>query len=163
MISTAMVAGVVLAMLLVFNLAREGALGSAIVLSLAMWIPLVAVMVWTYGFMGWAGYEISSQSTTIGALVLCLGIDYAVHYECRLREEMKATPAGDVESWNVRTAATTGDAMLSAGLTTAIGFASLSFSSIEPVRLFGQIFVISIWNVTSFQSHVVAMSPQDCP
>ena len=75
--------------------------------------------------MGLAGYQLNSQTVTIGALALGLGVDYAVHYVIRLEEEVELHPEKTVAQWTSKTTATTGRAMLGAAISTAGGFAIL--------------------------------------
>jgi len=143
--STAIVASVILITLIIINLIREPQTPTkSITRGLIMWVPLAMVVVWIYGLMGWMGYQLNSQSVTIGALALGLGVDYAVHFETRLTEEIEHRPHAGPSVWVSRTSATTGRAMMGAALTTAGGFAVLNMSSILPLRLFGQVFVIAI-------------------
>ena len=72
--------------------------------------------------MGLAGYQLNSQTVTIGALALGLGVDYAVHYVIRLEEEVEMHPQKTVAQWTSKTTATTGRAMLGAAISTAGGF-----------------------------------------
>ena len=108
------------------------------------WIPLMMVVVWVYGIMGYTGYNINSQTVTIGALSLGLGVDYAVHFTTRLEEEAEHQPLAPPEVWVAKSSATTGRAMAGAALTTAGGFAVLNLSALLPLRLFGQAFVVAI-------------------
>ncbi len=143
--STAIVASVILITLIIINLIREPKTpAKSVARGFIMWVPLAMVVVWIYGLMGWMGYQLNSQSVTIGALALGLGVDYAVHFETRLSEEIEHDPNAGPSVWVSRTSATTGRAMMGAALTTAGGFAVLNMSSILPLRLFGQVFVIAI-------------------
>ena len=108
------------------------------------WIPLMMVVCWVYGIMGFIGYNINPQTVTIGALSLGLGVDYAVHFTTRLEEEVEHNPRGDQQEWVENASATTGRAMFGAALTTAGGFAVLNLSALLPLRLFGQAFVVAI-------------------
>ena len=93
---------------------------------------------------GLTGYELNSQTVTIGALTLGLGVDYAVHLTTRLEEEVEHAPFADPSEWSTKSVATTGRAMFGAALTTAGGFSVLNFSSLVPLQLFGQVFVVAI-------------------
>lgn len=106
--------------------------------------PLLIVVAWVYGGMGWIGLELNSQSITIGALTLGLGIDYAVHISGRMEEEAELHPDASPEVWARKAIDTTGQAMVAAAFTTAGGFAVLTLSGIAPIRLFGQVFVVAI-------------------
>jgi predicted RND superfamily exporter protein len=61
-----------------------------------------------------------------------------------MEEEVIHSPDGDASDWTTKSAATTGRAMFGAALTTAGGFSVLNFSSLVPLQLFGQVFVVAI-------------------
>ena len=142
--STAIVATVILFTLILINVSREENKVKGIVKGFTMWIPLAVVVLWVYGLMGWTGYQLNSQTVTIGALTLGLGVDYSVHFVTRLDEEIEHVPSAGTSAWVSKTNATTGRAMMGAALTTAGGFAVLNLSSLLPLRLFGQAFVVAI-------------------
>lgn len=142
--STGIVASVILFTLILINVSREENKVKGIVKGFTMWVPLAVVVLWVYGLMGWTGYQLNSQTVTIGALTLGLGVDYSVHFVTRLDEEIEHTPSAGTSAWVSKTNATTGRAMMGAALTTAGGFAVLNLSSLLPLRLFGQAFVIAI-------------------
>ena len=143
-LSTGTVAGVILLMLIAINTARQKDLARGAARGFVTWIPLMVVVVWVYGIMGLTGYELNSQTVTIGALTLGLGVDYAVHLTTRLEEEVEHAPFADPAQWSTKSVATTGRAMFGAALTTAGGFSVLNFSSLVPLQLFGQVFVVAI-------------------
>ena len=109
-----------------------------------MWIPLAMVVAWVYGIMALLGYELNSQTVTIGALTLGLGVDYAVHWAHRYEEERAREPSAGHARWVAVTTVTTGRAMAGATITTAGGFAVLNLSGLVPLRLFGTVFLIAI-------------------
>ena len=143
-LSTATVAGVILIMLVGINTVRQKDVVRGAARGFVTWIPLMVVVVWVYGIMGLTGYQLNSQTVTIGALTLGLGVDYAVHFTTRLEEEVEHAPNADPADWTTKSAATTGRAMFGAALTTAGGFSVLNFSSLVPLQLFGQVFVVAI-------------------
>lgn len=143
-ISTGTVAGVILFMLVGINSVRDKDLISGTKKGVITWIPLMVVVIWVYGIMGLTGYELNSQTVTIGALTLGLGVDYAVHFATRLDEEQEMHPNGSPEEWTALASATTGRAMFGTALTTAGGFAVLNLSSLAPLKQFGQVFVVAI-------------------
>jgi predicted RND superfamily exporter protein len=143
--STAIVAIVILLMLTSIHTFRnQNNIMEGIQRGFVSWIPLMMVVVWVYGLMGYTGYNINSQTVTIGALSLGLGVDYAVHFTTRLEEEAEHSPFATPHEWVARSTATTGRAMAGAALTTAGGFAVLNLSALLPLRLFGQAFVVAI-------------------
>ena len=143
-ISTATVAGVILVMLVGINTVRQKNFVRGAARGFVTWIPLMVVVVWVYGIMGLTGYQLNSQTVTIGALTLGLGVDYAVHFTTRMEEEAEHAPYANPSEWTTKSAATTGRAMFGAALTTAGGFSVLNFSSLVPLQLFGQVFVVAI-------------------
>ena len=143
-ISTGTVAAVILLMLIGINTVRQKDLVRGAARGFVTWIPLMVVVVWVYGIMGLTGYQLNSQTVTIGALTLGLGVDYAVHLTTRLEEEVEHAPSAHPVVWSTKSVATTGRAMFGAALTTAGGFSVLNFSSLVPLQLFGQVFVVAI-------------------
>ena len=143
-LSTGTVAGVILLMLISINTVRQKDLAKGAARGFVTWIPLMVVVVWVYGIMGLTGYQLNSQTVTIGALTLGLGVDYAVHLTTRLEEEVEHAPNADPAEWSTKSVATTGRAMFGAAITTAGGFSVLNFSSLVPLQLFGQVFVVAI-------------------
>ncbi|MED5291787.1 MAG: efflux RND transporter permease subunit, partial [Candidatus Thermoplasmatota archaeon] len=142
--STAIVAFTILFVLVLIQFIRTQSFPQAVLRGGVIWIPLITVVMWVYGIMGLAGYQLNSQTVTIGALALGLGVDYAVHYVIRLEEEVELHPEKTVAQWTSKTTATTGRAMLGAAISTAGGFAILNFSGLLPLRLFGQVFIVAI-------------------
>jgi predicted RND superfamily exporter protein len=143
-LSTGIVAGVILVMLVGIHSVRQRDVVQGAARGFVSWIPLMMVVGWVYGLMGFTGYQINSQTVTIGALSLGLGVDYAVHFSIRLEEEVEHNPSAGHHFWVANASATTGRAMWMAALTTAGGFAVLNLSSLLPLRLFGQAFVVAI-------------------
>ncbi len=143
-VSTTVVAAVILFMLIGIQTTRTKDIKQGLTRGVIAWIPLMMVVVWVYGLMGFTGYQINPQTVTIGALALGLGVDYAVHFTTRLEEEAEHDPEAEISQWVARSSATTGRAMGGAALTTAGGFAVLNLSALLPLRLFGQAFVVAI-------------------
>ncbi len=143
-ISTSVVAFVILGMLVGIHTTRQKDIKQGLARGFVSWIPLMMVVGWVYGIMGYTGYQINAQTVTIGALSLGLGVDYAVHFSIRLEEEVELYPTHSQEIWVTNASATTGRAMFAAALTTAGGFSVLNLSALLPLRLFGQAFVVAI-------------------
>ena len=143
-LSTVIVAGVILLMLVTIHTYRTRSLGLGVARGVVTWIPLLAVVAWVYGIMGFTGFQLNSQTVTIGALTLGLGVDYAVHLSTRIEEEVEKNPDGLPSEWATASISTTGRAMAGAAVTTAGGFSVLNLSSLVPLQLFGQAFVVAI-------------------
>ena len=143
-LSTAIVAGVILLTLVAIHTFRTKDVRLGLARGVVTWIPLLAVVAWVYGIMGFTGFQLNSQTVTIGALTLGLGVDYAVHLSTRIEEEGEKNPEGTTEEWASASISTTGRAMAGAAVTTAGGFSVLNLSSLVPLQLFGQAFVVAI-------------------
>ena len=143
-LSTGIVAGVILVMLVGIHTTRQRNFVRGLSRGVVSWVPLMMVVAWVYGIMGFTGYDINPQTVTIGALALGLGVDYAVHISIRMEEEAEHDPFASEQVWVERSISTTGRAMFGAALTTAGGFSVLNLSSLLPLRLFGQAFVVAI-------------------
>ena len=131
-------------MLVVIHTFRTGDIRLGLARGAVTWMPLLAVVAWVYGIMGFTGFQLNSQTVTIGALTLGLGVDYAVHISTRIEEEVEKNPEGTPSEWAVASISTTGRAMAGAAITTAGGFSVLNLSSLVPLQLFGQAFVVAI-------------------
>ena len=96
---------------------------------------LLLSLLWTFGFMGYAGIPFSDSLVTVFPLLLAVGIDFGIHIVNRYREE-RATGAGIERSMR-----TTTDQLLIAFLlvtiTTVFGLVSNVASPFEPNRDFG--------------------------
>ncbi|MEM7094605.1 MAG: MMPL family transporter [Actinomycetota bacterium] len=98
---------------------------------LASVVPILMVVAWLYAFMEIAGYSINLVTATIAAVSIGIGIDFALHYISRYREEL--------ERWGQRSVAVriagegTGLALVASAISSAVGFGILAFA---PMPLF---------------------------
>ena len=94
-------------------------------------VPILMVVAWLYAFMYLAGFAINLVTATIAAVSIGIGIDFAIHFIARYREELAR--AG-VRSVAVRTAGEgTGLALVASAVSSAVGFGILAFA---PMPLF---------------------------
>jgi len=56
-------------------------------------VPILLVVAWLYGFMFVAGYSINPVTSTIAAIAIGVGIDFATHFTVRFREELVGEPS----------------------------------------------------------------------
>ncbi|QSG10683.1 putative exporter of the RND superfamily [Halapricum desulfuricans] len=105
-------------------------------------VSLMMTMVWTFGFMGYAGIPFSESFIVVIALLLAVGIDFGIHSINRYREE-RAKGTDITNSMTASIDQLTG-AFLLTTLTTAIGFASNLTSSIGQLRDFGLVSAVGI-------------------
>ncbi len=61
----------------------------SILLGLITTIPVVLVVLWTYGTLKVFGFPLNFEVALIGALTIALGIDYSIHISHRIYSEMK--------------------------------------------------------------------------
>ena len=110
-------------------------------------VGIIAVLVWTFGFMGWAGVAFNQLLLAVPVLLIGLSIDYAIHVFMRHREQ-RAAGGGET---NVRRAmslalAGVGAALVWVTATAAIGFLANLTSPIGPLQDFG---IVSAFGVVS--------------
>ncbi|SEH12293.1 Predicted exporter protein, RND superfamily [Natronorubrum sediminis] len=101
------------------------------------------VLVWTLGFMGWAGITFNQLFVAIPVLLIGLSIDYAIHVFMRHRES-RETAATAVRPAMALALTGVGVALLWVTATTAIGFLSNLVSPIAPLREFGLVSTVGI-------------------
>ena len=95
-------------------------------------IPLIFGVTMTLGFMGLLGIPLDMATTTVGAMLIGMGIDYGVHVTNRYYEERKK--GRSIEDAAEEAIAETGKALLGAALTTIAGFAALSLSILPSLQ-----------------------------
>jgi predicted RND superfamily exporter protein len=94
-------------------------------------VPILMTVALLYGFMYVAGFSINIVTATIGAVSIGIGIDFAIHYTMRYREELAA--AGERMEAVRRASEGTGVALLASAASSVVGFGILSFA---PMPLF---------------------------
>jgi len=97
---------------------------------------IVAVLIWTFGFMGLAGIDFGQLFIAVPVLLIGLSIDYAIHVFMRGREARSGTD-WSVERATVAGLAGVGFALVLVTVTTAAGFLSNLVSPMPPVQEFG--------------------------
>lgn len=98
-------------------------------------VALVMTLVWTFGFMGYAGIPFGDTIVTILMLLLAVGIDFGIHIINRYREErLLGTDIG--ESMRETTGQLTGAFLIVTGTTTFSFVANLT-SPLQSLREFG--------------------------
>ena len=95
-------------------------------------IPLIFGVIMTLGFMGLLGIPLDMATTTVGAMLIGMGIDYGVHVMNRYYEGRKKGKS--IEDAAEEAMAETGKALLGAALTTIAGFAALSLSILPSLQ-----------------------------
>ncbi|QLH78041.1 MMPL family transporter [Halosimplex rubrum] len=111
-------------------------------------VGIGAVLLWTFGFMGWADIAFNQIFIAVPVLLIGLSIDYAIHIFMRHREE-RTNGDGDDDALaprgSMRTALTgVGIALVYVTATTVIGFLSNLTSPVPPIRDFGVVSSVGI-------------------
>jgi len=127
-------------------------------------VALVVTVVWTFGFMGWAGVPFTQLLIAVPPLLLAVGVDFGIHAVNRYREDRRdllaeaATPPPADDGAAGRPAPPedlTGAAMSRATdqllvaffivtATSVIGFAANLTSQLAPIRDFGLVASVGI-------------------
>jgi predicted RND superfamily exporter protein len=118
---------------------------------------IFVVLLWTFGFMGWAGITFNQIFIAVPVLLIGLSIDYAIHVFMRHREEREENEAqhasnasGDQpRAESVRKGmsvalASVGVALVWVTATTVIGFLSNLVSPLPPIQDFGVVSSVGI-------------------
>jgi len=110
-------------------------------------VGIGAVLLWTFGFMGWADISFNQIFIAVPVLLIGLSIDYAIHIFMRHREERTNGGDGDALAprGSMRTALSgVGIALVYVTATTVIGFLSNLTSPVPPIRDFGVVSAVGI-------------------
>ncbi len=100
-------------------------------LALVVIVPILIVVAWLYAFMYLLGFAINLVTATIGAVSIGIGIDFAIHFTERYREEL-AHSRSAIEAVR-RSAEGTGTALVASAASSIVGFAILAAA---PMPLF---------------------------
>ncbi|ERJ04727.1 Sterol-sensing domain protein [Halorhabdus tiamatea SARL4B] len=102
-----------------------------------------AVLVWTFGFMGWTDISFNQIFIAVPVLLIGLSIDYAIHIFMRHRERRSDGDRGPREAMRVALGGV-GVALTLVTATTVIGFLSNLTSPVPPIREFGIVSAVGI-------------------
>jgi predicted RND superfamily exporter protein len=111
-------------------------------LALVSTVPIVLVVAWLYAFMYAFGFGLNLVTATIGAVSVGVGIDYAIHFTMRFREEHQ----GEIDRFEAvrRTAVSTGNALLGSAASSIIGFAIMAFAPMPLFAAYGLLTAVMI-------------------
>ncbi len=108
-------------------------------------LPLIVVFVsviWLYGTMGYFNLGISTLAGGVAAIVIGVGIDYAIHlmnrYKYERRQGKKITEAIE------ESVVSTGTALLATAVTTLAAFFAFLFGTMPEMGRFGTLMIIGI-------------------
>ena len=98
-------------------------------------LPVVLVVLWSFGLMAAFGIPFGPVTATISALAIGIGIPYMIHIAHRFLEDRGRRPS--LEAAIESTLTHTGGALAGSALTTVAGFGVLTISTTIPFRQFG--------------------------
>ena len=109
---------------------------------LASIAPIVMVVAWLYGFMQLTGFAINLVTATIAAVSIGIGIDFAIHFIARYREELERH--GDRDTAVRISGEGTGTALVASAISSAVGFGILAFAPMPLFAAYGLLTAIMI-------------------
>lgn len=112
-------------------------------LGLVSVVPILVVVAWLYAFMHLAGYGINVVTATIGAVSIGIGIDFAIHFIMRYREELERLP--DRLAAVQAAGEGTGSALVASALSSIIGFAIMAMAPMPMFSAYGLLTAIMIF------------------
>ena len=104
-------------------------------------VPILLVVAWLYAFMYVAGFTLNLVTATIGAISIGVGIDYAIHYTMRYREEVARYERMRAVQ---RAGASTGNALIGSAVSSVIGFAVMAFAPMPLFATYGLLTAVMI-------------------
>ncbi len=105
-------------------------------------VPILVVVSWLYAFMHLAGYGINVVTATIGAVSIGIGIDFAIHFVMRYREELSRL---HLRFDALNAAGTgTGAALAASAVSSIIGFAIMALAPMPMFAVYGFLTAIMI-------------------
>ena len=108
-------------------------------------VPLLFSMISTLGLMGLLGIRLDMATAIITAIGVGVGIDFAIHFIMRFREELILSSNLDLATLNTMT--TAGRAISFDVLSNLLGFSVLLFSGLQPPQNFGGLVSIMMLEV----------------
>ncbi|MDJ0769306.1 MAG: MMPL family transporter, partial [Ilumatobacter sp.] len=105
-------------------------------------VPILMVVAWLYGFMEVAGYSINIVTATIAAVSIGIGVDFALHFIARYREELARH--GDRRTAVRVTGEGTGTALVASAVSSAAGFGIMAFAPMPLFAAYGLLTALMI-------------------
>ncbi|MFQ5948212.1 MAG: RND family transporter [Acidimicrobiia bacterium] len=105
-------------------------------------VPIILVVAWVYGFMFATDLKINPVTATIAAISIGVGIDFAIHFTARFREEFVGEPSRFPALR--RAGEGTGGALTLSALTSMSGFFALSLAPTPIFATFGLLTAVMI-------------------
>ena len=109
---------------------------------LASIIPIIMVVAWLYAFMYATGFSINLVTATIAAVSIGIGIDFAIHFIARYREELERH--GSRATAAQISGEGTGVALVASAISSAVGFGILAFAPMPLFAAYGLLTALMI-------------------
>lgn len=106
-------------------------------------IPISLTVLLNFGIMGWFKIPLDIASATIASIAIGIGIDYAIHFFHRYKEEL--TIGKSVEDALRITISNTGQAIFYNAVALGLGFLALVFASMPPLIRFGWLIALTMF------------------
>ncbi|MFB0515361.1 MAG: RND family transporter [Candidatus Neomarinimicrobiota bacterium] len=105
-------------------------------------IPLSSAIALNFGLMGWLGIELSHVTALFTAIIIGVGVDFAVHFIAQYRNFLKSGVSRDEVSQV--TINDVGYPILLNVAAVSVGFTALLFSEFVPLNYMGGLVIISM-------------------
>ena len=106
-------------------------------------IPIFFTVVLNFGIMGWFKIPLDIASAMIASIAIGIGIDYAIHFFNRYKEELVIGKS--VEEAIKITISNTGQAIFYNAAAVGLGFLVLIFASMPPLARFGWLIALTMF------------------
>ncbi|MCK4312139.1 MAG: MMPL family transporter, partial [Candidatus Cloacimonetes bacterium] len=105
-------------------------------------IPVSLTVILNFGIMGWFKIPLDVASVVIASIAIGIGIDYAIHFFNRYKEELAIGKS--VEESIKITITNTGQAIFYNATALGLGFLVLIFASMPPMQRFGLLIALTM-------------------
>ena len=105
-------------------------------------IPLASAIALNFGLMGWLGIELSHVTALFTAIIIGVGVDFAVHFIAQYKNFLRSGTSRDDVSQ--RTIEDVGYPILLNVAAVSVGFSVLLFSEFVPMNYMGGLVIISM-------------------
>jgi len=105
-------------------------------------IPLASAIALNFGLMGWVGIELSHVTALFTAIIIGVGVDFAVHFIARYKNFLRSGISRDEVSQ--MTIDDVGYPILLNVAAVSVGFTALLFSEFIPMSYMGGLVIISM-------------------
>ncbi|MCK5242657.1 RND family transporter [bacterium] len=105
-------------------------------------VPIILTVILNFGIMGWFRIPLDVASAVIASIVIGIGVDYAIHFFNRYKEELALGKS--VEQALKITISNTGQAIFYNAAAVGLGFLVLVFASMPPMARMGWMIALTM-------------------